>query len=400
MGMISKEEALARLAAAWNPTPRPEWVPLGQACGRILAEPALARHSLPVVRAALMDGVALASGEFAHGRPDTASWKEGVQYARADMGDDFDDRFDACIPVEQVTFLEDGGLALAEEAAITPGTGIRERGTTVLEGQLLLSAGLKITPVDLGVLAMGGIESVPVRKRPVVAILPTGSELVPRGSPPARGQTLDSNSIMLEHMLLEMGAETICYPIVKDLTAQIAAMLDCALRVADIVVVNGGSSKGSEDLSTGLLQSRGELLFESVAKVPGRPIGATVAGETLIINLPGPPHAAFTGAHWCLRAAVAAFLGRPPEVPVMVEAVLAAPMRGPVPMEFTGKVAVSKLPDGRLLAEPLSGDLVSLADTMAANGLLISLAGHSGYEAGETVSVELLRNPVDLTMRE
>lgn len=217
MGMISKEEALARLAAAWNPTPRPEWVPLGQACGRILAEPALARHSLPVVRAALMDGVALASGEFAHGRPDTASWKEGVQYARADMGDDFDDRFDACIPVEQVTFLEDGGLALAEEAAITPGTGIRERGTTVLEGQLLLSAGLKITPVDLGVLAMGGIESVPVRKRPVVAILPTGSELVPRGSPPARGQTLDSNSIMLEHMLLEMGAETICYPIVKDL---------------------------------------------------------------------------------------------------------------------------------------------------------------------------------------
>lgn len=396
MNMVTKEEALKLLFEAWAPIRETETVPLEEAYGRVLAEPQFARYSLPVVRAALMDSVALSSGDFAHGIPDTSGWRRGAEYDRADMGDDFDDKFDAAIPVESVTFAPDGGISIEAGTEIKPGVGIKEKGNTVREGQLLLQKGVKLNAADLAVLAIGGAVSIPVRRRPVVAVIPTGSELIPRGTAPARGENIEANSVMLRYMLQEMGAEPLVFPIVRDALEQMGAVLDEALSKADIVVVNGGSSKGDEDLSTSLLRHRGTFLFHGVKKVPGRPLSISVSDGKPILNLPGPPPAAFNGANWCLRAAVARYLDLSPEDPLRVSAVLSEPLESPLQMEFTSRVSVSCREDGSYLAETISLRKSTLAESLGSNGILVSPIGRGSYAAGETVEVELLRNPAHL----
>ena len=390
-GLTTKEAALETLFAQWQPKPETETVSIEETQGRVLAEDVFAAYTIPVVRAAMMDSVALRSADFANGAPDTSAWKRGVQWDRADMGDDFDDQFDATVAVEDVEFLLDGGLALKGVETLKPGDGVREAGTTVRAGDLLLHSGSRISAVDLGVLATGGIQTIRVYRKPVIAVIPTGSELIPRGEVPQRGQNIDSNSLMLEHLLLDMGASPVGYPIVKDLPHEMAEVLDRALKTADIVVMNAGSSKGEEDFSTRLLRDGGTFLFHGVRAVPGRPMSIAIKENKPVINLPGPPMAALNGADWCLRAVVAHFLQTVPEEPACVQAVLTAPLDGPLPLCFTSRMDVYRGDDGVVYARPIGREEGSLAQTMAANGIYVSPVGEGRLEAGSVVRVALTR---------
>src|SRR5699024_6204 len=102
---------------------------------------------------------------------------------------------------------EDGSVTFDDDVAVEPGSGVRPRGSTLREGEPLMSAGSIVRPTDLAALAMGGISMVPVRAKPRVAFIPTGSELVPAGIKPRRGQNVDANSLMCKHLLIEYGAE-------------------------------------------------------------------------------------------------------------------------------------------------------------------------------------------------
>lgn len=389
--LLTKEAALALLYDRWNPEPETETVPLDEAVGRVLAQDQFARYTLPVVRAAMMDSIALRSADFSAGTPDTSGWKRGVEYERADMGDDFDDRYNAAIPVEQAVFQPDGTLRIAEGVTVKPGDGIRQAGTTVRAGELLLKKGCRLVPTDLCVLATGGILEIPVYRRPVVALIPTGSELIPLGEVPQRGQNIDSNSLMLKHMLLAMGAVPLCFPIVKDIPGQMADVLAEALQKADIVVVNAGSSKGEEDFSTRLLNSSGTLLFHGVRAVPGRPLSISLVGSTPVINLPGPPVAAFNAADWCLRAVVSRFLHSYSQRRPRAKAVLTAPLDGPLPLRFTSRMNVYRDGDS-ICATPISKEQSSTAENMATNGVYISPVGEGRLEKGQEIEVELIRS--------
>lgn len=388
--LLTKEEALSLLFDRWSPSPETEIVPLEQALGRVLSKDQFACYTLPMVRAAMMDSVALRSSDFTSGAPDTSCWERGVQYELADMGDDFDDRFDAVVAVEDVTFPPEGGIRIREGVSVVPGDGIRGAGSTVREGDLLLQKGCRVVPTDLGVLAMGGIEQVPVFHCPVVALIPTGSELVPLGEIPQRGQNIDSNSIMLRHMIREMGAEPLCYPIVKDIPNCMSVVLEDALSKADLIVVNAGSSKGEEDFSTRLLRGTGTFLFHGVRAVPGRPLSISLAGNTPVINIPGPPMAAFNAADWCLRSVISRYLQTTEETRVHVRAILTDSMDAPPLLRFTTRVNVFRI-DGTVFANPLSREKDSTAKTMAANGVYISPVGAGRLEKGCQIEVELLR---------
>ena len=125
----TRVQTLDALFSAWNPAPpEAEELPLEAAAGRVLARDMYALLDLPVVRASMMDGVCVASARFAAGVPDASAWKRGVDYDRADTGDDFDDAFDAVIPIEQVSFGPDGALTLSPEGPVTPGLHVRPRG--------------------------------------------------------------------------------------------------------------------------------------------------------------------------------------------------------------------------------------------------------------------------------
>lgn len=221
-----------------------ELAALEEAVGRVAAEDLYSVNTLPVYRSSACDGIAVNSSMFAEGVPDTSAWRCGSEYERADTGDDFDDRFDAVIPIEEVETAPDTSVVISPDVPVKPGWNVRPRGDSLREGELLIRAGMVIRPVDLASLAVGGISMVPVRKKPVVAFIPTGSELVPAGIAPKRGQNVDTNSVLVKTSLKALGADPLVFPIIDDDPEALKRALHEALRSADLIVLNGGTAKG------------------------------------------------------------------------------------------------------------------------------------------------------------
>ncbi|MDR0641486.1 MAG: molybdopterin molybdotransferase MoeA [Treponema sp.] len=345
----SRAEVIEKLFALWTPRRETETLPLEQSHGRICGADLRSRLSLPELRSSGGDGIAVRSADFAGPFPDTSTWREGFNYIRADTGDDFDDRFDAVIMIEALTFNEDGGFSLPPGFNVLPGMNVRGRGDLVMEGDLLLKRGLPIRACDMGALAMGGITEVPVLRKPVTAFIPTGNELVPPGAIPKRGQNIDSNSVMIRHLLLEMGAEPLIFPIVRDEAGIIRGVLEEALERADLVLVNGGSSKGAEDHNARLLAEMGQVLSHGVNSAPGRPLCVALIGGKPVINLPGPMLATYFGADWCIRGIICRALGIPVPQRPKVKAVLkgeGGPRKLPEGFELFCRVALERTGSG------------------------------------------------------
>ena len=385
----TKSDVLERLFNCWQAKPQIENIPVDEALGRVTATALFSQHSLPVVRASRMDGIAVDARHFMRGDPDTSGWIEGVDYMRADTGDDFDDRFDAIIPIEDVAFSSDGELQLRSDLVVRAGDRVRLSGSTVREGDCIVESRVPLRPVDLAGLVQGGILRVPVIKKPVVAFIPTGSELIAPGTKPARGQNIDVNTILVENMLREMGAEPWCLPIVRDDPVRLDQALQQALQRADIVIINGGSSKGGEDYNARLLKNHGEVLCRGVAAAPGKPMCIAVLDGKPVINLPGPPLAAFYGLDWCLRGIVCHYLGIAVPQRRTVTAVLTEDLSCRKPISFLFRLAVSQQPDGSFAATPLTIGEHSALRSLCANGLYASRINDGCYPKGSKIEVEL-----------
>jgi len=344
--MTSRIEALEKLFAVWTPPRETETVPLAEAVGRTLAETQRSCLTMPPAHVSVCDGIAVKSASFVHGLPDASGWVEGREYVWADTGDDFPDEYDAVIRVEELEKLPGGGLRITRRESVEPGDSVKPRGGTVQEGDKLLDAGQVIRPTDLSALAMGGAFTVPVWKRPVAAFLPTGSELIPCGAAPKRGENIDSNSLMVPAMLRELGAECLCFPITRDAVSELRETLHAALAQADIVVINGGSSKGGEDFNTRLIAEEGDLLFHEVSAAPGRPTAIGVVQGKPVVNMPGPPLAAYFVTDWCLRAILDRWLCHPPRILHTVRGVLTAPLGPGGPVETFRRLHAERAEDG------------------------------------------------------
>ena len=360
----TRAQVLETLLQRWDPVSQTETIPVEAALGRVLTRDQYAQTTIPVARASAMDGVAVCAVRFGQGMPDTAGWKLGVDFCRADTGDDFDDRFDAVIPIERVQISEKGQLTILGDMQVRPGDNIRPRGSAIRTGELVARKHRQLRPFDLACLAMGGIAQVEVYRRPRVAFIPTGSELVPLGAPVGRGQTIDSNTLLAQAMLTEMGAEPLCYPIVPDQPGALAEALEQALQAADILLLNGGSSKGAEDYNARLLEERGAALFHWVAAAPGKPLCVGLIQNKPVINLPGPPMAVLYGMDWCVRAMVHRLLHKPMPRRQTIQGILTEPIQAPKDMEILCMMEVQPTQEGYLVKQkPWRGG--SMADALA-----------------------------------
>ena len=400
--LIRKEDALARLCQSWTPKLGTERIALEDAAGRVLCENQYAQYHLPLVRASTMDGVAVDSERFLSGVPDSSGWKMGIDYVRADTGDDFDDAFDTVIPIENVELLADGGLRFHGKFSAKKGTNIKPQGSDVRKGSLLVPSGTVLDAMYLSALAMGGISEVPVIKKPRVAFLPTGSELVDVGQPLQRGQNYDSNSALVRQMLLDMGAQPVMYPIVPDEPVQLRNAIQDLLSHADILLVNAGTSKGGEDYCHAILQEIGTPVFDGIAAVPGRPMSAVVVEGKPVINLSGPSFAAFYSMDYMVHGLICHGLGIPVPVRETISAKLTAPIPKPpifsmmVPMEVKRTAAGYTASPVTLRGPGARGS----AAAMTAQGIYITQPGERPSRPGETVSVELLRGTGSIPLDE
>jgi len=382
-----------------------EPVQLDAALGRVTAEPIWARQSSPHYHAAAMDGYALRAASTLGANDRTpVDLRLGSEAAYVDTGDAMPGWADAVIPIEDVEPIGERQRASADairlRAAIAPWSHVRPMGEDLVASELVLPSGHTLRPVDLGVLAGSGSETVFVRRRPRVAILPTGSELVVPGTRAGPGQIIEYNSLVLAAQIREWGGDPTRLPIVPDDLARITAAARLAVAEgADLVLIGAGSSAGSEDFSATVVSSLGQLLVHGVAVRPGHPVilgMLNVEGRTVpVVGVPGyPVSAALTGEVF-VQPLLDRWLGRVPAVPNEVEAVMTRKVHSSVGDEEFLRVTVGRV-GPRLIAAPLARGAGVLTSLVRADGIVRIPAGAQGLEAGQTVRVQLYRRPDEI----
>jgi putative molybdopterin biosynthesis protein len=382
-----------------------EQVQLESAQGRVTAEPIWARQSSPHYHAAAMDGYALRA-ESTRGANDRTpvDLEVGSQVTYVDTGDALPGWADAVVPIEDVEPVGEGRRAASRairlRAAVAPWSHVRPMGEDMVASELVLPSGHTLRPVDLGAIAGSGSEVVLVRRRPRVAILPTGSELVAPGMRAGPGQIIEYNSLVLAAQVREWGGDPKRLPIVPDDLAQIsAAVRQSVAEGADLVLIGAGSSAGSEDFSASAVSSMGHLLVHGVAMRPGHPVilgMLNIEGRSApVIGVPGyPVSAALTGEIFVLPL-LDRWLGRVPAVPNEVEAVMTRKVHSSVGDEEFLRVTVGRV-GPRVIAAPLARGAGVLTSMVRADGIVRIPAGAQGLEAGQAVRVQLYRRPDEI----
>jgi putative molybdopterin biosynthesis protein len=411
---VPLEEAWARfmraLAEAGLDAPFPgEWVPLEQALGRVTAEPIWARLSVPPYAAAAMDGFAVRAQDTA-GTTETQPralpvppGPDGIGACYVDTGDPLPSWADAVVPVEQVQFdgeAPERATRITLYQPVPPWANVRPVAEDIAAPELVLPANHRLRPVDLGVIAACGYATVPVRRSPRVAILPTGTELIPPEEAAARGvrpgELIEFNSLVLAAQVREWGGLPTRFPIVPDDFERLLEATREAARTHDLVLINAGSSAGSEDFTARVVSTLGTLLVHGVAVRPGHPVILgilRVDGRSVpVIGVPGfPVSAALTGEIF-VEPLLARWLGLPPRWRPRLDAVLTRKLLSPLGDEEWVRVTVGRV-GGRYVAAPLSRGAGVLSSLVRADGILRIPRFAEGYDQGETVAVELYTDP-------
>lgn len=369
-----------------------ETIPLAEARGRVTAAPVWARISSPHYHAAAMDGYAVRSEET-RGASETNPrlLQIGEQAVPVDTGDPLPAGMNTVIMIEETQTVTEGDAEYIEIlAAVAPWTHVRPLGEDIVATELVLPANHVLRPQDLGAIAGSGHTNVTVYRQPRVAILPTGSELVPPGSDLEPGDIIEYNSLMLGAQAEEAGCLVTRLPIVFDDYAALKQAVTEALRDHDLVAINAGSSAGSEDYTSTLVSELGTLCVHGIAIRPGHPVVLGVAQGKALVGIPGYPVSAAMTFDRLIAPLLYRWQGiRPPEHPV-VDAVLTRKVMSGLGEDHFLRVTLGKVGE-RVVATPLAGGAGVLMSLVKADGIVTIPRFVEGHQAGATVEVELLR---------
>lgn len=294
----------------------------------------------------------------------------------------------------QERVARDGAVAVFERPA-EAGRFVRPVGDDVAAGAVALPAGAVLDPGAIGLAASLGLMTVRVHRRPVVALLPTGDEVVPLGRRPGPGQIVESNALALAAAVRDAGGVARRLPIARDDRAVLRAALARGRR-ADVLVTTGGVSVGERDLVREALEAAGARLdFWRVAMRPGKPLAFGRLGRTLIFGLPGNPASALTTFELFARPAIRALAALPPAGRVVIRGRLAAAQEKPPELTVYLRVQAIRR-GGALELHPLrtqvSGNLTSSA---AVGALAVLPAGRRHLPVGALVDAILLQVPLE-----
>lgn len=386
--MISVDEARAHLFALVSPL-EAETVPLAQAAGRVLAQDAVATRDQPPFAASSMDGYAMNSaevelhamfklvGEAAAGKRFSGDVKPG-QTVRIFTGAPMPEGTDFVVIQENTE--QRGDLVTITDG---PGTksNVRPAGVDFRAGDRL-TAPRRLSPSDVALLAAMNIPDVPVTRRPVVALISNGNELVMPGEVPGPDQIIASNTFGLKALFEEAGAQVRMLPVARDTTRSLTAALELAAG-ADVVITIGGASVGDHDLVEEVTGTLGmERSFYKVLMRPGKPLMAGRLGDAAMIGLPGNPVSAMICGHIFVLPLLRYMLGLPDTLPQMRKAVLSAPLSENGPRAHYMRATL----DGSDIAAAEDQDSSLLSVLARANALILRPPKDPARAVGEIVS--------------
>ena len=423
-------EALGKAAE-----PQPETIRVTDALGRVTYEAVYALYSSPLYNSAAMDGIAAVSSAT-EGASEAApvTLKPGADYIIVDTGDPIRKPYDAVIMAEDTQETEDG---MVIRAAAPAWQHVRPVGEDIVAGEMILTRCHTIRPIDIGVLLSGGVTHVAVFRQPKVGIIPTGTEIVepyadpkyvgsaglgtdPKDSGAAAsdagskegctaesgsrmygamisesGGIIESNSRMFEAMIRENGGIPCRYDIVPDDYEAIKRTVLKALDENDMVIVNAGSSAGTEDYTVHILREIGEVYVHGVAMKPGKPVILAKACGKPVIGIPGYPVSAYLAVENFVYPVLRSFTGLRESGSRMIKAVLSRRLVSSLKHREYVRVRVGKVGD-RYVCAPLARGAGAAMSMVRADGFCVIPQELEGYEAGETVNVTLFRSAEDI----
>lgn len=377
-----------------------ETLHLADCAGRVLAEDVVASSPLPPHPSSAVDGFAVRSldggkrlrivGESAAGRPLAAHVEPGTA-ARILTGGVLPEGADTVVMVEDV---ELDGDTVSLPAGLRAGTNFHAIGADLRPGELVVAAGTQLGAAEIGLVAALGLPRLAVYRRPKVALLSTGDELVEVGTPPGPGQIPDSNRWALLAALHEAGVEVRLLGIAPDTAPELRGLVTEALKDADVLVTSGGVSVGTHDLVKPLLESIGTVYIGRVKLRPGKPFTfATLGGSAVAFGLPGFPVSSLVTFEVFVRPALRKMQGfsqlQRPSLPVR--------------LGFDAKAAGDRTEYHRVTLRRQGSDLVATSTGSQSSSRLMSLAGahalvrvppgDQGISAGSMVEALILRLP-------
>jgi molybdopterin molybdotransferase len=392
--LLTLDEAHERVLTAARPLPA-ENVPIAAAAGRVCVEDVRARIDLPPFASSAMDGFAVLaadlpgtlriSGESAAGRPFDARLERGCAVAIS-TGAVVPEGADAVVPIENVV-RKDNMVEISRPASL--GANIRRRGGDAAAGDVVVPAGATFTPGRLAAAAASGASELRCARRPRVAVLATGSELVDPGGDLRPGQIYETNGLMLSSELAAAGAEIVTEPPVADDDRALRDALERGLA-ADILVTSGGVSVGEHDLVRAVQRELGvEERFWRVSIKPGKPVSFGVRGETLVFGLPGNPVSSLVGCELFVKPALRVLQGIPDPLPRFEPGRLAAGLRRNAERDEFVRARLRTDGDA-LVLEPLTGQESHMIVRSAGADALVHIPRGNG-ELGAGATVRWLR---------
>jgi molybdopterin molybdotransferase len=368
------------------------------ALGLILAEDVASDLDMPPYDKALMDGFAVRTVDFAPGcvlriieevtAGKTPRLPVGTGEATRIMtGAPLPTGADAVVQVERTRMMDNQQVAI-EQDSVRPELNIVRRGREMRQGQVVLPAGTKLRPQDLGILATVGRTSVQVYPPPRVAVLSTGDEIVDAAQKPGPGQIRNGNGPMLAAQVARAGGKPVILGIARDTREDLRALIGKGLQ-QDLLVMSGGVSAGKLDLVPDVLAELGvRPAFHKVEMKPGKPAFFGSSGATLVFGLPGNPVSAFVCFELFVRPAIRRLRNESVPCTALVRATLGSEFSYRTDRPTYYPARLTHAPDGPWQVTPVpwsgSGDLLPLTQ---ANGLLLIPRGEQRYSAGACVDV-------------
>ena len=374
-----------------------EEVPVTAARARVTAAPVMAHRSSPAAHQAAMDGFAVAAAMTFGATPDhPRQLALGREAFPINTGHLMPPGTDAVIMVEQVPDPEADPITV--EAPTFPWQHVRRVGEDLVRGEMVLPEGVEITPWAQGALLAAGVTRVSVRRRPKVVIIPTGAELVPvtdLDQDLPGGRLPEFNSTILSGLVAEAGGVAAVAPIVPDDPGVLTAALKEAVAAADLVLINAGSSAGTEDYTYQAIDSLGEVLVHGVAMMPGKPTVLGVVQGKPDNGNPGYPVSAVLSFEQFAAPLIAGLAGRrlASRATLTVHPAQNLPSK-PGLTEFI-RVTLGRVGD-KVIATPLPRGAGTITSLVRADGLLVVPALSEGLEEDRPVTAELLVAPADI----
>lgn len=370
-----------------------ETISVKSSLGRVTAEPVTAKFSSPYFHSAAMDGYAVrARDTFLASEREPVRLKIGVDAQWIETGDPLPDGFDAVIPVEDVN-VRDGFIEIY--ASVPPYNDVRPIGEDIVATELIIPESHIVRAADIGAMLASGITEIRVRKKPVIGIIPTGSELIDaetiKQRMPNPPELIEYNSAVLGSLVNEVGAEAKIYPVVPDEENAIKNAILNALKECDLLLLNAGSGYGKEDFTYKVLNELGEVIINGVAIKPGKPFIAGFINKKAVLGIPGYPVSAFLCFDLFVKPLIELYLGVSIKTEEELRAILSRQISSSIGVDEFVRVKVGRV-GGKYIVTPMGRGAGLLMSVVRADGYIVIPRGSEGFSQGSEVTVHLWRS--------